>query len=61
MLNGEHRGDSDRADGDARNAGEADPPPPIKVMLLAGGDLIESFQVPGLWAVDDVGAAHVRV
>lgn len=22
-------------------------------MLLAGGDLIESFQIPGLWDIDD--------
>ncbi len=27
---------------------------PIKVVLLAGGDLIESFQIPGLWDLDDV-------
>lgn len=26
----------------------------IKVVLLAGGDLIESFQVPGLWDSDDL-------
>lgn len=26
----------------------------IRVMLLAGGDLIESFQVPGLWALEDL-------
>lgn len=23
-------------------------------MLLAGGDLIESFQLPGLWAIEDL-------
>ena len=28
----------------------------VKVMLLAGADLIESFSVPGLWADDDVSA-----
>jgi nicotinamide mononucleotide adenylyltransferase len=28
--------------------------PRIKIMLLAGGDLIESFQVPGLWAIEDL-------
>jgi nicotinamide mononucleotide adenylyltransferase len=26
----------------------------VRVMLLAGGDLIESFQVPGLWAPEDL-------
>eukprot|EP00158_Paraphelidium_tribonemae_P002215 Partr_v1_DN25201_c1_g1_i3_m17000 putative (Nicotinamide) nucleotide adenylyltransferase len=26
----------------------------VKIVLLAGGDLIESFQVPGLWAVEDL-------
>lgn len=26
----------------------------IKIVLLAGGDLIESFQVPGLWDTDDL-------
>jgi nicotinate (nicotinamide) nucleotide adenylyltransferase len=25
-----------------------------KVMLLAGADLIKSFEMPGLWAVEDV-------
>lgn len=29
-----------------------------RVMLLAGGDLIESFQVPGLWATEEVGLAY---
>ena len=27
---------------------------PIKIVLLAGGDLIESFQVPGLWDEEDL-------
>lgn len=27
---------------------------PVKVMLLAGADLIESFGVPDLWATDHV-------
>ncbi|KAI8867305.1 Nucleotidylyl transferase [Ramicandelaber brevisporus] len=27
---------------------------PIKILMLAGGDLIESFGVPGLWATDDL-------
>jgi hypothetical protein len=26
----------------------------VKVLLLAGGDLIESFKNPGLWLDDDV-------
>jgi nicotinate (nicotinamide) nucleotide adenylyltransferase len=26
----------------------------VRVVLLAGGDLIESFQVPGLWDTDDL-------
>jgi len=26
----------------------------VKIMLLSGADLIESFSVPGLWADDDV-------
>ncbi len=29
-------------------------PRKIKIMLLAGGDLIQSFAVPKLWAEDDV-------
>lgn len=31
---------------------------PVKVMLLAGADLIESFGVPDLWAADHVGSFH---
>lgn len=29
----------------------------IKIVLLAGGDLIESFGSPGVWAPQDVGTA----
>ncbi|KAI3632939.1 hypothetical protein MIR68_009014 [Amoeboaphelidium protococcarum] len=30
------------------------PSRPIRLMLLAGGDLIESFQIPNLWDVQDL-------
>lgn len=33
---------------------------PVKIMLLAGGDLIESFGHPGVWAEDDVSLASLR-
>ena len=28
---------------------------PIQVKLLCGGDLLDSFTSPGVWAVEDVG------
>lgn len=31
----------------------------IKIMLLAGGDLIASFGHPGVWSPEDVSCCHV--
>jgi nicotinamide mononucleotide adenylyltransferase len=33
--------------------------PTIRIMLLAGGDLIESFGTPGLWAREDVNIRKI--
>lgn len=32
--------------------------PNVHVMLLAGSDLVKSFQVPDLWSTEDVRQAH---
>lgn len=34
---------------------------PVKVKLLCGGDLLESFGTPGLWADEDVSNKHFSV